>query len=500
MLKKALCFVLAFALTAAFAAIPANIARAAEGALAGRTVILDPGHGLYNSNVYEGYDEAVAMLALAQKIKPILEANGATVHMTRPDKNNVSVYARAAKVNIWALGAVKSAGQSDAGEIDRLIGIMQSIIDDPEKNAAIYMNYPFDYELGRKIHPDLKKVFEYENHAAINNFLMISLHSNATGVPINESVHGANAFYMSNSHDWMKSYYTDYSYEKSNVNFAGKILDAIDKIGISKRKAEAACYVVIREHNVPAVLIENGFHTNAADRAKLSDDKFLDKLAQAYADATIAYFSEIPLSKAPEKTPDLPQGVPAQSLDANDVKVFLNGYMVKWTANPMFFEGELYFSAEDVARISGNSCDASGILYMGRKYVLKKPLVSGEKLFISAGELLSIQKSVLWADVKIDVKNLQAKLKINKYCEPKWDETLPSFVNGELYIPLDPVLKALGYASDIQGGVLNIYRDGKPVYRTKTGYMVISDALCISASGLNAIKNVLWASFDLELY
>jgi len=491
MLKKTISFVVAAVmLIAAFSSIPANVAEAADGALRGKTIILDAGHGVGSTNIYAGYDEGATMFVLANKIKPMLESHGAAVRMTRPEKNNISVYIRAARVNIWALGAVKDAGQANAGEIDRLIGIMQEIIEDPEKNAAIYMNYPFDYDFNRVIHPDLKKAFEYENHSAIrDNFLMISLHSNATGSPINESINGANAFYMANEQEWIKNYYNGYSYEKYSLNFANKILDNLDKIGIKKRKAEADCYVVIREHNVPAVLIENGFHTNDADRAKLSDDKFLDKLAQAYTDAVIEYFSEI----APPETD------PMQRINAKDVKVTMNGHFVNLTENPILFEGEIYFPAGDIARISGYAIDDSGILYRGEKYELQKPLVSGGKLYIGAAELFFIQEFVFWAEADIDASNVRVQFKINRQFEPKWDGSPPIFVKGELCVPLGPVLKLLGYTAERKDDLLAIYRGNEAIYyATETEYMIISDTLYMSVNRLESIKDILWASFDVE--
>jgi len=517
MLKKTISFIIAALLMAAIAAAPAGVvSEAADGTLAGRTVILDAGHGLGSSNVYEGYDEQVAMLKLALKIKPLLESSGAKVLLTRPDEKNVSVYARTAKINIWALQAVKAARPGEAGEIDRLIKIMQSIIDDPETNAAIYMNYPFDYEYQRKIHPDLKKVFEYEGHAAVrDNFLMVSLHSNATGTPINTSVNGANAFYMANSHECIANYYTGYSYEKQNKNIAHKILDNLAKIGINKRGAEDACYVMVREHNIPAVLVENGFHTNAADRAKLLDDKFLDKLAAAYADAILDYFSEIEPEKTPESppmthpqtlqppavhTPESSRPIPQLNLsNTKNIKVSLNGHSVKLTQPPIFFEGELYIGLEDIARVSGYALSETGILYRGKSYELKNPVKNGGKLYIGAAELLSIQKSVLWAEVKIDVGNARVKFRINKAYEPKWDNAKPAFENGVLCVPLGPVLRILGYRAEHADGLLTIYRNDEALYSTKTDYVFLGDTLCMTAGQLNALGEILWASFDFEL-
>ena len=48
--------------------------------------------------------------------------------------------------------------------------------------------------------------------------------------------------------------------------------------------------MVLREVNVPAVLVENGFHTNPQDRALLSDPNFRQSLAVAYRNAIVEYF------------------------------------------------------------------------------------------------------------------------------------------------------------------------------------------------------------------
>jgi N-acetylmuramoyl-L-alanine amidase len=53
--------------------------------------------------------------------------------------------------------------------------------------------------------------------------------------------------------------------------------------------------MVIRENNLPSTLMENGYHTNDANRALLSDPAFLDALALAYADTIEVYFAETAL-------------------------------------------------------------------------------------------------------------------------------------------------------------------------------------------------------------
>ena len=280
---------------------PPAAANGAQTALKGKTVILDAGHGRSTTNTYAGYDEQLTMLKLAQKIKPLLEARGATVHMTRPTQNDVSLYIRAALINKWALQAVQESRRvklretrsaaiaayltKEIKELDGLIGITQSIIDNPKKNAPVYMNTP--YSSKRKINSDWKRIFEYENDPAVyNSFLVISLHSNATGKPINTSANGADMFIASSS-----AYYSGYSSLRLSGLFGDILLNRISPLGIKRNKVNSSNLLMVREHNVPGVLAENGFHTNKSDRSKLMSDAFLNKLATAYADAVTDYFA-----------------------------------------------------------------------------------------------------------------------------------------------------------------------------------------------------------------
>lgn len=305
MLRKFAAFLTAVIIAAAWIPAPAAVAAAAaEQDLAGRVIILDAGHGRGNSPGWAGYVEHEAMFKLAQNIKALLEERGATVLMTRASARDVPLPVRTAKINNWALREVRAAMrtaqregtapdgiQKDIDEITRLLRIVQQIIDDPDKYAPIYLNSPFDTAYKRKIHPDLQKIFTYQDHPLIReNFLVISLHSNATGRPVNTSVNGANAFYISNSDPKNKNYFVNYANEHRSSTFGRRLLRNIAPLGIRNRGVQENRYHMIREHNLPAVLVENGFHTNAQDRAKLSSDTFLQRLAAVYADTISDYF------------------------------------------------------------------------------------------------------------------------------------------------------------------------------------------------------------------
>lgn len=313
MFKKIVNFIILTAVIMAFT-IEAPVHKTSalnKSILQNKIIILDAGHGLGNTNTYAGYDEQAAMLKLAQKIKNILEAYGATVYMTRSGQNDVSLPVRAAMINKWALQAVRdsqekaNATQNEINEIDRLLSITQKIINSPETYAPVYMNYPFDYTYTQKITPEWQKIFEYQNNAAVrDNFLVISLHSDSSEKPVDTSIQGATVYYSSNNYEYNMNYYTGYSNEQRSYYFGEHLLNGIEKLGIRKRRTEPECFFIIREHNLPCVLVENGFHTNAQDRAKLSDDSFLEKLALVYADTVAGYFTEyenLPQSQILEK-------------------------------------------------------------------------------------------------------------------------------------------------------------------------------------------------------
>ena len=62
--------------------------------LAGRTIVIDPGHPPVGAKGPSGLWEPVATLAVAQQVKTLLERAGATVLLTRTDSNPVDLFPR----------------------------------------------------------------------------------------------------------------------------------------------------------------------------------------------------------------------------------------------------------------------------------------------------------------------------------------------------------------------------------------------------------------------
>jgi N-acetylmuramoyl-L-alanine amidase len=267
-----------------------------SGSLEGKIIILDPGHGTIGSPGAGGYNEAVAMLAFARDLKPLLEERGATVVLTRNSEFNILLSARCAQINILAMEAVRNTlvDENEIAEINRLIGIMQSIIDNPGANGNTYMNVD-PFIASRTIHPDLQRIFEITNAPVIrDNFLVVSLHSNAVGAGGSSSVRGAEVYFIDPSARVnTRTYYPDFSYTAQSRAFGDILLNHINHAGIPRRSngLRAENYAIIREINVPAVLAENGFHTNPADRELLMNPSFMERLALAYRNAIIEYFT-----------------------------------------------------------------------------------------------------------------------------------------------------------------------------------------------------------------
>ena len=283
-----------------------------DGSLSGRVIVLDPGHGIGApaGGAYAGYVEHVRMLFLGHLIRAELESRGATVHMTRTTAEDVYITLRPAMTNRWSLEAIKQDRLDrldneylsdfdryrltvEIEELEYYITLIGHIFRNPIFAAQYLMNYPFDESHQTAIHPSWRRIFEFQSDPLIRyNWLFISLHSNSPPSPVNHAINGADVFYMPNSF-----YFAGYSHQDFERLFGEMLLNNIAPLGIRRNSVRDSHFMVIRETNVPAVLVENGFHTNASDRALLSCDDFMRRLAVVYADTIEAYFAAIEVGR-----------------------------------------------------------------------------------------------------------------------------------------------------------------------------------------------------------
>ncbi len=267
--------------------------------LDGKVVVLDPGHDMY-SNIYDDYIEGVAMLSLAKKIEPLLEAAGAEVYLTRQTGENITLSQRAAIINLLSLNKLEqlkleqglSRNDTFFLETDNLKRAMQSIIMLPEQYSSQYMNTPFRHE--NEVTPEMRDIFELQDNEALrDSFLAISLHTNAMEQDYYRYINGAEVYYVDNSMGYDFAYYENYTAVDNAITFGDIILDNIEEIGMAKNSVKTGNLMVLRETNVPVVLTENGYHSNDGDRALLMSDAFLDRMAQAYYEGILEYFERV---------------------------------------------------------------------------------------------------------------------------------------------------------------------------------------------------------------
>jgi len=268
--------------------------------LAGKTIILDPGHSDTSGPAYGSYVEGYYDRLLALAVKENLENCGATVYLTREGPQDVNNCVRMAKVNKWALerllskrstelsqaaaGSVQAQTlQTQIAEINRLIGIMAEVIANPVLTET-YFNTPYDSTRQRVIHPDLKRIFELENDPEVyENMLMISLHTNAPGGS-DTSINGATSYRIHNTHWELANYYTNYSNVERNLKISTTLLKHVcASVGFKNNGVVVNDLFMLRESNIPVTLLENGYHTNTADREKMVDEASRNRLATGIA-------------------------------------------------------------------------------------------------------------------------------------------------------------------------------------------------------------------------
>jgi N-acetylmuramoyl-L-alanine amidase len=124
----------------------------------------------------------------------------------------------------------------------------------------------------------LAKRVEIANQSSCNIF--VSVHFNSSKTP---TAHGIEVFFC------------DSKSEKSRASSSRKLADAIlgrviRRTSAHSRGIKKGNFYVIRETQMPAVLIEGGFLTNSNERSLLKSREYQEKIARGIADGIDAYF------------------------------------------------------------------------------------------------------------------------------------------------------------------------------------------------------------------
>lgn len=200
-----------------------------KGPLAGKTVIIDPGHGGEDPGTYgNGLVEEVLTLDLANRVTAKLEAQGARIVMTRTT-------------------------------------------DDRCGSPTIYTGLTL-YERSRK---DLACRAELTAQEKANLFL--SIHYNALA---GTAASGTETYYSPTS-----------QYIPQSMRFAGLLqVEVVKATGLPDRGVRSDDFYVITNTDAPSALVEIGFLTNATDAAILAQSATKERVATALAQGVIRYF------------------------------------------------------------------------------------------------------------------------------------------------------------------------------------------------------------------
>ncbi len=277
-------------------------------ALAGLTVIVDPGHGGRDSGARyaEGgkpaIREADINLSVALFLAEELRFLGASVILTRTSDSWVSLHARAALTNRQVLlhhqAALEASGRDPVRlqEVRRLLALFDPVL---SLNSDTYGSGGRGLMEGIGASADLRTVLDIgRQHEEI---VFLSLHCNADDSP---SLGGFQIYWSSN-----RSVYRDelaafrdpdmkekepihpaYQYydDSTRRRLAGSVYDAFlaaapELFPGVPNPIRSGNFAVLRECNVSAILVEMAYLTHADDRTLLQDPAFRRRLAQGLA-------------------------------------------------------------------------------------------------------------------------------------------------------------------------------------------------------------------------
>ncbi|MCY3030394.1 N-acetylmuramoyl-L-alanine amidase [Aerococcus sp. Group 1] len=196
-----------------------------------RTVMLDPGHGNWSGASYAGANEGTLNKNLADKLTRVLQSRGYRVLSARP-------------------------GTSDTGLLQR-----SQIAN--ESNADIF----------------------------------VSMHHNAMGAANRGKAQGIETYYyqyFNNYPSKINPYHNNAQRITNSAYLAKQIQNQlIGNTGAINRGVQTNTFAVLRETDIPAVLIEYGFGDNPQELSRLRNSNYQDKLVQATANAIDAYFNNV---------------------------------------------------------------------------------------------------------------------------------------------------------------------------------------------------------------
>lgn len=275
--------------------------------LKGITVILDPGHGgadpgaSYNSTVLE----KTINLDVASKIGKRLKDMGATVVMTRTADNTLGLYYRNAFINQYILEKHKDIlleKGEDTAEVDRLIGLMQDVMD---RNTDVISAGGRGIFLGLGVSEDIRTIMDITSE--YDDVILLSIHCNnidnspsSSGVEIYFGTNGAiyedekRLLASESPSNPINPEYQFYN-DSARSELATALRDGIRKETTLDMRGPwdglyAWNFCMLRENNLASALIELGYLSNLSDRSFLTDPFNQELMALGIANSVYNYY------------------------------------------------------------------------------------------------------------------------------------------------------------------------------------------------------------------
>lgn len=281
--------------------------------LTGKIIILDAGHGGYDSGcIYPEKDplyfEKDYNLKIVLETQSTLENLGAKVYLTRSDDTFVSMYSRAAQTHLLCLDYADETGMDSISE-SLEISMRDKLSETIRINSVDLSGGCMGPMVGSGFSEDMIELLEFEYE--IDNILFLSVHNNWNS---DTGLHGTSVYYVTDKAVWESEdrlikedpYYQnpDYTvrehytgrYWKRNADLAQIMYDSItasaaELVSNDPRETVAANFAVLREHGLASVLLELTFVSNENDRKLLDDDGVIKKMAEGIADGCVNYFN-----------------------------------------------------------------------------------------------------------------------------------------------------------------------------------------------------------------
>lgn len=169
--------------------------------------------------------------------------------------------------------------------------LFEENIQDPSAEFTGLYVKTYDENGYKIIEPELEKVMDITGSYCENKYAFISVHVN--GVDNAPNVNGTEIYIQSNGNGINKTYYTKYN-TAQRTSLASSLKNAMDEVlPLNSGKETRIKYsdlFVLRESNVPSILLEMGYVTNIGDRVSMLTPEVRNKFAYSIYEGLCEYF------------------------------------------------------------------------------------------------------------------------------------------------------------------------------------------------------------------